>query len=71
MQEETTETVGLNYKTWLQKYGYLLIFAAVSVLIALFAFGSSPFYPINEWAYSRFGDLLRQPTPSPASLLRG
>ena len=50
MQEEkTTETVALNHKTWLQKYGYLLIFAAVSVLIALFAFGGSPFYPINEW----------------------
>lgn len=34
---------------WLQKYGYLLIFAAVSVLISLFAFKSSVFYPLNDW----------------------
>ncbi len=33
-----------------QKYGYLLVFALASVLIALFAFGGSPFYPINEWS---------------------
>lgn len=52
MQEELTLSKAgaeKNSPTWLQKYGYLLIFAAVSILVALFAFGGSPFYPLNEW----------------------
>ncbi|MBE5747567.1 MAG: hypothetical protein E7352_05305 [Clostridiales bacterium] len=40
---------GKQMPKWLQKYGYLLIFAAVSVLISLFAFKSSFLYPLNDW----------------------
>ncbi|MBQ9714336.1 MAG: glycosyltransferase family 39 protein [Clostridia bacterium] len=37
-------------KTLLGKSGWILYLAAISVVIALFAFGGSPFYPINEWS---------------------
>ncbi len=45
---ETVKKENISQK-WLQKYGHLLIFAAIAVVIALFAFSGSPLYPINEW----------------------
>ncbi|MBQ4053570.1 MAG: hypothetical protein IJD33_04450, partial [Clostridia bacterium] len=33
----------------LKKQGWILYLLAISVVIALFAFQSSPFYPINSW----------------------
>ena len=46
--EKKTEksTVG----AWLRRRGWLFYLLAVSVLISLFAFGGSPFFPINEWS---------------------
>lgn len=35
---------------WIRRYVGLLYLMAVSLIIALFAFGGSPFYPINEWS---------------------
>ncbi|MBQ8343557.1 MAG: glycosyltransferase family 39 protein [Clostridia bacterium] len=37
-------------RAWLQRHGWWLYLAAVALLISLFAFGGSPFFPINEWS---------------------
>ncbi len=47
MEENTLKKNALA--RWFKKYGWIVYLFLISVVIALFAFQSSPLYPINSW----------------------